>query len=174
MLVNTNESQLADPCIGLAQAHSELLRTRTSRSRARLSSLASVGNITAFGHRGVNHNTGEIGRHHRVRPGRHRQAFLQRALSLSSPIRWRQRVSDDRSNANAFRERNRSCSLVSRRSRGRIAKFPAASARARRIAARDSRESSKLNFQANTSPRPKIRQIRLLVRAQSFSPFNGF
>src|SRR6516164_6451501 len=46
--------------------------------------------------------------------------------------------------------------------------------RARRITARDSRESSKLNLQANTSPRPKIRQIRLLVRAPSFSPFNGF
>src|SRR6516225_8765709 len=41
------------------------------------------------------------------------------------------------------RERNRSCSLVSRRSRGRIANLPAPSARARRITACDSRESSK-------------------------------
>ena len=72
------------------------------------------------------------------------------------------------------RERNRSRSLVSRRSRGRIAKFPAPSARARRITACDSRESSKLNLQANSSPRSKNRQIRLLERARSFSPFNGF
>jgi len=43
-----DQSQLADPRIGLAQAHSELLR-QSHRSRARLSSLASVGNITAFG-----------------------------------------------------------------------------------------------------------------------------
>src|SRR5262249_29660926 len=46
--------------------------------------------------------------------------------------------------------------------------------RARRITARDSRESSKLNLQANSSQRPKNRQIRLLERARSFSPFNGF
>src|SRR5215472_17611334 len=54
------------------------------------------------------------------------------------------------------RERNRSRSLVSRRSRGRIAKFPAPSARARRITACDSRESSKLNLQAKAPLGPKI------------------
>ena len=36
---------------------------------------------------------------HRVRPGRHRQALLQQR-SFSSPIRWRQRVNDERSNTN--------------------------------------------------------------------------
>src|SRR5215813_6785506 len=51
---------------------------------------------------------------------------------------------------------------------------PAPSARTRRITACDSRESSKLNLQANSSPRSKNRQIRLLERARSFSPFNGF
>src|SRR5215469_1719885 len=44
-----DQSQLADPRIGLAQAHADFFVSRTSRSRARLSSLASVGNITAFG-----------------------------------------------------------------------------------------------------------------------------
>jgi hypothetical protein len=51
--------------------------------------------------RGVDHNTGEVGRLHRVRPGRHRQALLKQRLELVCPHRWRQRVSDDRSNTNA-------------------------------------------------------------------------
>jgi hypothetical protein len=38
----------------------------------------------------------------------------------------------------------------------------------------NSRESSKMNLQANSSPRSKNRQIRLLERVRSFSPFNGF
>jgi hypothetical protein len=29
-------------------------------------------------------------------------------------------------------------------------------------------------LQVNSSPRPKKRKIRLLERARSFSPFNGF
>ena len=37
----------------------------------------------------------------------------------------------------------------------------------------NSRESSKMNLQANSSPRSKNRQIRLLERVRSFSPFNG-
>src|SRR5215831_4998 len=53
------------------------------------------------------------------------------------------------------RERNRSCSLVSRRSRGRIAKSPAPSARARRITACDSRESSKSICKEIALQRPK-------------------
>jgi hypothetical protein len=36
-------------------------------------------------HRGVDHNTGEIGRLHRVRPGGHRQALLQQRLKLLFP-----------------------------------------------------------------------------------------
>src|SRR5215467_366633 len=75
---------------------------RTSRSRARLSSLASVGNITAFGCTVVSITT-------RARS----DAFIasvrvataklscSSALSFSCPIRWRQRVSDERSNTNA-------------------------------------------------------------------------
>src|SRR6516225_6885468 len=53
------------------------------------------------------------------------------------------------------RERNRSCSLVSRRSRGRIANLPAPSARARRITACDSRESSKSICKEIALQRPK-------------------
>jgi hypothetical protein len=32
----------------------------------------------------------------------------------------------------------------------------------------------KIDLQGNRTPKAKIRQIRLLVRAQSFSPYNGF
>src|SRR5438034_2189267 len=53
-------------------------------------------------------------------------------------------------------------------------KSPAPSARARRITASDSGESSKSNLQGNRPPKTKNRQIRLLERAQSSSPFNGF
>src|SRR6266566_5034230 len=53
-------------------------------------------------------------------------------------------------------------------------KSPAPSARARRITASDSRESSKSNLQGNRPPKTKNRQIRLLERAQSSSPFNSF
>jgi hypothetical protein len=75
-------SQLADPRIGLAQAHAEPFSQRTSRSRARLSSLASVGNNHRLRlHRRIDHNTGEVGGHHRVRPGRRRQALLQQRLA---------------------------------------------------------------------------------------------
>jgi hypothetical protein len=52
--------------------------------------------------------------------------------------------------------------------------IPAPSARARRITAFDSRESSKSNLQGNRPPTAKNRQIRLLERAQSSSPFSGF
>src|SRR5262249_52880571 len=76
--------------------------SRTSRSRARLSSLASVGNITAFGCTVVSITTrarsdGFIAS---VRVATARLS-CNSALSLSSPIRWRQRVSDERSNTNA-------------------------------------------------------------------------
>src|SRR5262245_11929570 len=78
------------------------LASRTSRSRARLSSLASVGNITTFGCTVVSITTrarsdGFIAS---VRVATARLS-CNSALSLSSPIRWRQRVSDDRSNTNA-------------------------------------------------------------------------
>src|SRR5262249_5427182 len=71
-------------------------------SRARLSSLASVGNITAFGCTVVSITTrarsdGFIAS---VRVATARLS-CNSALSLSSPIRWRQRVSDERSNTNA-------------------------------------------------------------------------
>src|SRR6516164_2182874 len=52
--------------------------------------------------------------------------------------------------------------------------IPAPSARARRITACDSRESSQSNLQENRAPTAKNRQIRLLKRTQSSSPFNGF
>jgi hypothetical protein len=53
-------------------------------------------------------------------------------------------------------------------------KSPAQSARARRITASDSRESSKSNLQGNRLLKVKNQQIRLLKRAQLASPFNGF
>src|SRR5260221_14644863 len=53
-------------------------------------------------------------------------------------------------------------------------KSPAPSARARRITPCDSTESSKSNLQGSRPPKAKNRQIRLLERAQSSSPFNGF
>src|SRR5215475_10201688 len=73
------------------------LANRTSRSRARFNSLASVGNITAFGCTVVSITT-------RARSDGFIASVLvatarlscNSALSLSSPIRWRQRVSDDR------------------------------------------------------------------------------
>src|SRR5262249_34901459 len=53
-------------------------------------------------------------------------------------------------------------------------KFPAPSVGARRITACDSRESTKSNLQAKSSPKSKNRQILLLEPARSFSLFNGF
>src|SRR5437016_10802225 len=56
----------------------------TSRSRARLSSLASVGNITAFGCTVVSITT-QARSEGIIRPGRHRQALLQQRLELLLP-----------------------------------------------------------------------------------------
>src|SRR5262249_34664870 len=71
------------------------------------------------------------------------------------------------------RERNSSCSLVSRRSRGRIAN-------PRSIGSSEKNHSLrfegilKIDLQGNRTPMVKNRQIRLLERAQSSSPFNSF
>src|ERR1700756_4876696 len=96
-----DQSQLADPCIRLAQAHAELF-SQAHQPLARPVEQLGIGrkHHRLRLHRGVDHNTGEVGRLHRVRPGRTARLSCNSALSLSSPIRWRQRVSDDRSNTN--------------------------------------------------------------------------
>jgi len=67
-------------------------------SRARLMSLASVGNMTAFGCTVVSMITRErsFGRIASVRVATARLS-CSRATSFASPIRWRQRVSEERS-----------------------------------------------------------------------------
>jgi hypothetical protein len=81
-----DEGQLAETPIGLAQAHAELLR-QTHQPLARSVDELGVGreHHRLRLHRGVDHNTGEIGRLHRVRPGRNRQALLQQRLKLLFP-----------------------------------------------------------------------------------------
>jgi hypothetical protein len=50
-------------------------------------------------HRGVDDHPGEVLRPHRLGAGGHCQALLQQSNELiSSPIRWRQRVNEERSN----------------------------------------------------------------------------
>src|SRR5215472_9607204 len=97
-----DQSQLADPRIGLAQAHAELLR-ESHQPLARPVEQLGVGR-----------------KHHRLRltvvsitTRARSDGFIasvrvatarlscNSAVSLSSPIRWRHRVSDDRSNTNA-------------------------------------------------------------------------
>src|SRR5262249_52080898 len=71
------------------------------------------------------------------------------------------------------RERNRSCSLVSRRSRGRIeiARLHQLEREESRLAIRG---NPQIDLQGNRAPKAKISQIRLLECARSFSPFNAF
>ncbi len=81
-----DQSQLADPCIRLAQAHAELF-SQAHQPLARPVEQLGIGrkHHRLRLHRGVDHNTGEVGRLHRVRPGRHRQALLQQRLELVFP-----------------------------------------------------------------------------------------
>jgi len=78
-----DQRQLADPAIGLAQADAEL-RRQPHQPLARPVQKFGVGreHHRLRLHRGIDHNTGEIGRLHRVRPGRYRQALLQKRLKL--------------------------------------------------------------------------------------------
>jgi hypothetical protein len=81
-----DQCQLADPSIGLAQAHAELL-SQAHQPLARPVQQLGVGreHHRLRLHRGVDHNTGEVGRLHCFRPGRHRQALLQQRLKLLFP-----------------------------------------------------------------------------------------
>src|SRR6516164_5724105 len=72
------------------------------------------------------------------------------------------------------RERNRSCSLLSRRSRGRIAKFPRSISSSEKNHGLRFEGILKIDLQGNRPPKAKNRQIRLLERAQSSSLFNSF
>src|SRR5215475_4986908 len=97
-----DQSQLADPRIGLAQAHAELLR-QSHQPLARPVEQLGVGrkHHRLRLHRGVDHNTARSdGFIASVRVATARLSCSS-ALSLSCPIRWRQRVSDERSNTNA-------------------------------------------------------------------------
>src|SRR6516225_10126104 len=71
------------------------------------------------------------------------------------------------------RERNRSCSLLSRRSRGRIANPRSISSSEKNHGLRFE-GILKIDLQGNRPPKAKNRQIRLLERAQSSSLFNSF
>src|SRR6516165_9394205 len=71
------------------------------------------------------------------------------------------------------RERNSSCSLVSRRSRGRIAN-PRSIGSSEKNHGLRFEGILKIDLQGNRPPKAKNRQIRLLERAQSSSPFNSF
>src|SRR5262244_1708795 len=97
-----DQGQLADPRIGLAQAHAELF-SQAHQPLARPVEQLGVGrkHHRLRLHGRIDLNTGEVGGLHRVRPGSDRQALLQQRLDLLCPIRWRQRVSDERSNTNA-------------------------------------------------------------------------
>ena len=72
---------------------------RTKRSRARFNSLASVGNITAFGCTVVSTTTRakSLGFIASVRVATDKLSWMS-AVSFASPIRCRHRVSDERSN----------------------------------------------------------------------------
>jgi hypothetical protein len=76
-----------------------LCARRTNRSRARRSSLASVGKATAFGCTVVSTMTRvkSAGFAAPVRVARDK-LYCSSAVSFSSPTRWRQRVIDERSN----------------------------------------------------------------------------
>ena len=78
------------------------LANLTSRSRARCISLASVGNATALGCTVVSTMTLEksAGLAAPVRVATFRLSWIS-AMSFSSPIRWRQRVIDERSNTSS-------------------------------------------------------------------------
>src|SRR5262249_323858 len=71
------------------------------------------------------------------------------------------------------RERNSSCSLVSRRSRGRIAN-PRSIGSSEKNHGLRFEGILKIDLQGNRTPMVKNRQIRLLERTQSSSPFNSF
>src|SRR5262249_17548221 len=97
-----DQSQLADPRVGLAQAHSELLR-QSHQPLARSVEQLGVGwNITAFGCTVVSITT-QARSEGFIASVRVATAKLScsSALSFSGPIRWRHRVSDERSNTNA-------------------------------------------------------------------------
>jgi hypothetical protein len=81
-----DQSQLADPRIGLAQAHAELF-SQTHQPLARPVEQLGVGwkHHRLRLHRRIDHNTGEVGGLHRVRRGRHRQSLLQQRLELLLP-----------------------------------------------------------------------------------------
>ncbi len=84
-----DQCQLADPPIGLAQPHPKLL----SQAHQPLACPVQQLGVGREHHRlrlhcGVDHNTGEVGRLHRLRPARHCQALLQqrRKFLVAHPL----------------------------------------------------------------------------------------
>ena len=100
-----HQRELADPGVRLAQAQATLCASRTSISRARFISLASVGNATAFSCTVVSITIRERseGFIASVRAAAAR-LFCNKACRCSAPMRWRQRVSDERSKASRCRK----------------------------------------------------------------------
>jgi hypothetical protein len=75
-----DQGQLAYPPIELAEAHAELLR-QSHQPFARPVEQLGIGreHHCLRLHRRVDHNTGEVGRLHRLRPRRYRQALRSSA-----------------------------------------------------------------------------------------------
>src|SRR5215207_7850234 len=94
-----DQRDLADPHVRLAQVTPLAWARRTRRSRARCISLASVGKAIAFSCTVVSMTTcwKSAGLAAPMRVATARLSWIS-ATSLSSPMRWRQRVSDERSN----------------------------------------------------------------------------
>ncbi len=93
-----NERQFADARIRLTQCDTVLFgEPHQALSRAMHQPRVGRKGDRFFLHDGVDDHLGKVGRLGGSRPGRGRKALLQQATSFSSPIRWRQRVIEDRS-----------------------------------------------------------------------------
>ena len=92
-----DQCELPDPRIGLTQLDTDM--RGKPYHRARFNSLASVGNITAFGCTVVSTTTRakSLGFIASVRVATDKLSWMS-AVSFASPIRCRHRVSDERSN----------------------------------------------------------------------------
>jgi hypothetical protein len=94
-----DQRQLADPRIALAQLEPVPFRQPHHNLASPVHQLG-VGreHYRLRLHRGVDDHASEVGRLHRLGPCGDREALLQQRLQLLLPMRWRQRVSEERSN----------------------------------------------------------------------------
>src|SRR5262249_47334138 len=82
-----DQGQLADPPIGLAQAHAELLR-QSYQPLARPGEQLGIGreHHRLRLHRRVDHHTGELGQLSSLASGRHRESRVSYKASMSRPF----------------------------------------------------------------------------------------